>query len=167
VVEAYRDAAGARGVDAGEDFQWAHELAGRIEQALQGPEHEPVPCHNDLLAGNLLHDGTGVRIVDWEYAGMGDRYFDLGNLSVNNGFSEEDDRAFLAAYWEEPCPPRRLAAVRLQRLMSDFREAMWGVLQSAVSTLDFDFAAYAGEHFSRLREEAARAGDWIEATRGA
>ena len=51
---------------------------------LTGPEHAPVPCHNDLLTANLLHDGARVRIVDWEYAGMGDRYFDLGNLSINN-----------------------------------------------------------------------------------
>ena len=55
------------------------------------PEHAPVPCHNDLLAANFIHDGERLRIVDWEYAGMGDRYFDLGNLSVNNGFNEADD----------------------------------------------------------------------------
>ena len=36
-----------------------------------------------------------LRIVDWEYAGMGDRYFDLGNLSVNNGFNEADDEWLL------------------------------------------------------------------------
>ena len=68
---------------------------------LTGPEHAPVPCHNDLLTANFLHDGERVRIVDWEYAGMGDRYFDLGNLSVNNGFAEDDDeraaRGLLAA----------------------------------------------------------------------
>jgi hypothetical protein len=38
--------------------------------------------------------------------------------------------------------------------MSDFREAMWGVVQTAVSELDFDFAAYASEHFERLRRTA-------------
>jgi hypothetical protein len=42
------------------------------------------------------------------------------------------------------------------RFMSDFREAMWGVVQRAVSELDFDFAAYAGEHFERLHATAAR-----------
>ena len=41
------------------------------------------------------------------------------------------------------------------RFMSDFREAMWGVVQSAVSELDFDFDAYASEHFERLRRTAA------------
>ena len=40
------------------------------------------------------------------------------------------------------------------RFMSDFREAMWGVVQSAVSELDFDFDAYASEHFERLRRTA-------------
>ena len=54
-----------------------------------------MPCHNDLLTANFIHDGERVRIVDWEYAGMGDRYFDLGNLSVNNGFDEADDERLL------------------------------------------------------------------------
>ena len=36
------------------------------------------------------------------------------------------------------------------RVMSDFREAMWGVVQRTVSDLDFDFDAYARKHFDRL-----------------
>ena len=43
------------------------------------------------------------------------------------------------------------------RFMSDFREAMWGVVQQAVSELDFDFAAYADEHFGRLEATAESA----------
>ena len=39
--------------------------------------------------------------------------------------------------------------------MSDFREAMWGVVQQAISELDFDFAGYAAEHFERLDRTAA------------
>jgi thiamine kinase-like enzyme len=167
VVEAYRRAAAERGRHATDAYRAAADLAQRIEAALTGPEHDPVPCHNDLLAGNLMHDGERVRIVDWEYAGMGDRYFDLANLSVNNGFDETDDRRLLEHYFHAPCPPRRLAALRLQRLMSDFREAMWGVLQSAVSALDVDFEGYADEHFARLQAEAARADEWLELARGA
>ena len=66
-------------------------LSHRIEAALTGPEHVPVSCHNDLLTANFVRDGARVCIVDWEYAGMNNRYFDLGNLSVNNGF-EADGR---------------------------------------------------------------------------
>ena len=45
-------------------------------------------------------------------------------------------------------------ALELMRFMSDFREAMWGVVQSAVSELEFDFETYASEHFERLRRTA-------------
>jgi hypothetical protein len=43
----------------------------------------------------------------------------------------------------------------LMRFMSDFREAMWGVVQQGISALEFDFAAYASEHFERLERTAA------------
>ena len=49
-------------------------------RASPGPTTSRSPCHNDLLTANFLFDGDSVRIVDWEYAGMGDRFFDLGNL---------------------------------------------------------------------------------------
>lgn len=131
-------------------------VAERIAAVLDGhPEHAVVPCHDDLLNANILSDGTRIWLVDWEYAGMGDRYFDLGNLSVNNGFSEDDDRALLAAYWQEPATERRFAALRLMRAMSDVREALWGTVQQAISDLDFDFAAYAEEHLARLARTTA------------
>jgi thiamine kinase-like enzyme len=139
------------------------ELAGRIEAALTGPEHDHVPCHNDLLTANFVRDGRRVCIVDWEYSGMNDRYFDLGNLAVNNGFGPEDERALLEAYWGEPATERRAAALSLMRLVSDLREAMWGAVQQDRSTLDFDYAAYAREHFDRLERAAddPRVEEWL------
>lgn len=131
-------------------------LAGRVEAVLAGhPEHAPVPCHNDLLRANLLRTPEGLRLVDWEYAGMNDRWFDLGNLAANNGLEAEDERVLLAAYWDEEPTPRRLAALALMRFVSDFREAMWGVAQTVLSDLDVDYVAYAAEHFTRLRDRAA------------
>jgi thiamine kinase-like enzyme len=130
-------------------------LADRIAGALSGPEHAIVPCHNDLLAANLLGDGRRVWLVDWEYAGMGDRYFDLGNLSINNGFTDADDRALLTAYWDESCTDQRFAVLRLMRSMSDVREALWGTVQAAISDLDFDFAGYAERHLRRLAATTA------------
>ena len=128
-------------------------LLHRIEAAATGPEHVPVSCHNDLLTANFVRDGARVCIVDWEYAGMNDRYFDLGNLSVNNGFEDEHDRALLELYFDEPVTEARVASLQLFRIVSDFREAMWGAVQLRRSDLDFDYAAYADEHFA-----AARAG---------
>jgi thiamine kinase-like enzyme len=138
-------------------------LAHRIEGALTGPEHVPVSCHNDLLTANFVRDGSRVCIVDWEYAGMNDRYFDLGNLSVNNGFDADDDRALLELYFDEPVTGARFASLQLFRIISDFREAMWGAVQLRRSSLDFDYAAYANEHFTRLERAAAdpRVEEWL------
>ncbi|HEY7631143.1 MAG TPA: choline kinase family protein [Thermoleophilaceae bacterium] len=152
-----------------DDYDGALAVGREIEAALSGPEHEAVPCHNDLLNANLIWDGSRVRIVDWEYAGNGDRYFDLGNLSINNELSEDDDERLLAAYFGEPCTAGRFASLRLMRIVSDLREAMWGVLQEGISDLDFDFKDYATTHFARLRESAAdsRYRGWLEeAARG-
>jgi hypothetical protein len=49
------------------------------------------------------------------------------------------------------------------RVLSDAREGAWGVVQGAISALEFDFAGYAHEHFERLRAAAAARDfeDWL------
>jgi thiamine kinase-like enzyme len=91
-----------------------------------------------------------VLIVDWEYAGMGHPYFDLGNLSVNNDFDEATDERLLRAYHGEPVTDTQLATLALMRILSDAREGAWGVVQAEISELDFDFDRYARTHFERM-----------------
>jgi thiamine kinase-like enzyme len=155
VVEAYAARLADRGAEVPGSYEWAMAAAHRIEATLVGPEHEPVPCHNDLLAANFIRSPRGLQLVDWEYAGMGDRYFDLGNFAVDNDLGPEQEAELLAAYFESPASGCRLATLRLMRFMSDFRAAMWGALQSTISDLDFDFDGYCAEHFDRLRAAAA------------
>jgi thiamine kinase-like enzyme len=154
IAEDYAGRARERGGEVPTAYLPAHEAATRIERALERDE-DSVPCHNDLLAANFLHSPEGIRLVDWEYAGMGDRYFDLGNFAVNNELGPEEEVAFLDAYFGAPSGAARLAALRLMRFMSDLREAMWGVLQGTISDLDFDFRGYAAKHFDRLERTAA------------
>jgi thiamine kinase-like enzyme len=154
IVETYAARMADRGAEVPGSYEWALASAHRIEATLIGPEHEPVPCHNDLLSANFIRSPQGVRIVDWEYAGCGDRFFDLGNFAVNNELDETQEAELLAAYFESPASARRLASLRLMRFMSDFREAMWGAVQSTISDLDFDFAEYCAKHFERMREFA-------------
>ncbi len=155
IVEAYRALARDNGVRIPPEFELAQAIGRRVELALLTNPLEMRPCHNDFLAGNLIDDGSRMRIVDWEYAGMGDPFFDLGNFSVNNELTADEDAALLAFYDAEPSPRTdRLARMVLFRVISDFREAMWGVLQEGISTLDVDFRAYAAEHFDRLLANA-------------
>lgn len=148
VVDEYAESAQARGARLPARFARARELGSAIAARLG--RRPLAPCHNDLLAANFISDGDRTWIVDWEYAGMGDPAFDLANFAVSNGLDAAGDEELLAAYGSEEADVHVL-----QRYMSDFREAMWGVLQQAISTLDFDFAAYADEHFERLEQTAA------------
>jgi thiamine kinase-like enzyme len=143
VVETYAETAGATPLE----YDGAKATADRIERLRRGTD--PRPCHNDLLPANFVHDGERLRLVDWEYAGMGDPYFDLANFAVNNELDADGEAELLAAYGGGDAD-----ALVLMRFMSDFREAMWGVVQQTISQLDFDFAAYAQEHFDRLERTA-------------
>jgi len=147
VVEVYRAIALERGVAVPAAYDRAKEVADAIERRRSGVA--PRPCHNDLLNANFIDDGRRSWIVDWEYAGMGDPFFDLGNFAVNNELDEEAEHALLAAYGGDDHD-----ALVLMRFMSDFREAMWGVVQQAISQLDFDFRDYADRHFERLAQTA-------------
>jgi thiamine kinase-like enzyme len=150
VVEQYRREAEQHGVAIPREYARAHDVSERLRESRG--RQPSVPCHNDLLNANFLDDGE-IRIVDWEYAGMGDRFFDLANFSVNHEFDEHADRDLLVAYFGS-AGDAHLRELRQMKFMSDFREAMWGVLQSGISELDFDFDGYVAKHFERLGRHA-------------
>jgi thiamine kinase-like enzyme len=147
VVEVYAATAAAHGVSVPAAYADARDVARRIEDTRAGVA--PVPCHNDLLALNFIRDRGRTWIVDWEYAGMGDPYFDLANFAVNNELDEAGERTLLDAYGGGDA-----TALAVMRFMSDFREAMWGVVQQGISELDVDFVEYANTHFERLERTA-------------
>jgi thiamine kinase-like enzyme len=163
LLDEYARIVSDRGGELPAEWAAAVRLAQRVGDAL--PLRVPVPCHNDLLAGNLMQTADHVMLVDWEYAGMGHRLFDLGNLAVNNELDEDAEERLLVAYFGGPPGPEAMAALRLMRIMSDAREAAWGVLQGVVSELDFDFGAYAARHFERLERAAGdpRLEQWLDA----
>jgi thiamine kinase-like enzyme len=143
----YERTARERGGTIPDAYPEVRAIADEIEAALA---YDPVPCHNDLLTANFIDDGSRLWILDWEYAGMGDRFFDLANFSNHHDLSVPGMEALIAAYFGESTPGR-LARVRLMRPMAAFWEAMWGVVQATCSELDFDFLAYADEYLGKVR----------------
>ena len=152
VVERYLETALSRGGAEPDRYSWARDIARKIESIRA--RDEPRLCHNDLLNANFIDDGERIRIVDWEYAGMGDRFFDLANFAINHELEPDERESLLRAY-SGAVGREDMRALELMRFMSDFREAMWGTVQTVVSELDFDFAGYAAEHFGRLERTSA------------
>lgn len=142
LVSDYHELAAARGYT--ECFDYAHMAATLERIAAARRERGAMLCHNDLLTANLLHDGH-LRILDWEYSGMGDPFFDLANLAVNHTFTAEQIERLLSGYFGV-FDERHTATLELFELVSEAREAMWGLAQLAISSLDVDFAAYSLQH---------------------
>ena len=131
VPESYVRTATARGVRVPDAYDRAEAAAARIEAAFGASPEPNVPCHNDLLNANFLLDavdGDHVWLLDWEYAGMNTRWFDLGNFATNNDLDTDGEHALVAAYFGQ-VTERRQARLALMKVMSDLREAMWGVVQ--------------------------------------
>jgi thiamine kinase-like enzyme len=154
-VRNYRVTAAQKQVEFPPEIDRALALLENVQRALETDEPRCL-CHNDLLAANFIDDGAELRLIDWEYAGAGDRFFDLGNLAVNLQLDDSQERALLTAYFGtlRLDDYRRL---RLMRLASDMREAFWGFVQAGISKLHSTeyYLDYGRRHLLRFLEGAA------------
>jgi thiamine kinase-like enzyme len=151
------------------DFDWLMQAMHQAEEALLKAPYTPAPCHDDLLNLNWLEEDVAggipeLRLLDWEYAGMGDVFFDLANFAHNHQLNDEQVRLLLQEYFGE-VTAQNYARLRLMWPMSEMREAMWGVTQTGISTLDEDFQGYADLWFGRVRQDLTdpRWEQWLKA----
>lgn len=151
IIEQYTAVAKQHNVTFPPRFENWMERVGGIETAVNQTPSTPALCHNDLLSGNFLMGNGRLWLLDWEYAGMGDIYFDLANLAAHHEFNTEQEQCLLKSYFGTVTPAHH-AKLKLMKIMSDCREAMWGMVQLGISQLDFDFRAYADQHFDRMAE---------------
>lgn len=167
-IEAYLREARHSGAPLPEDIDEMHARIPEIEAALQRDQTTVAPCHNDLWGPNLIDDGLQVRIVDWEYAGMGDLFFDLANFAkyqdASAGRSDVQDEALLRAYFGE-VSNAALARLKLLKIVAELREALWYVVGLTVSSAQSDFAGHAEIHFTRHRRALGdpRLPSWLDA----
>ncbi len=162
-LESYRAAAQA-GSRLPRDLDHLYERVGGLARMLHRSRGMPVPCHNDLWGPNLIDDGRRIWIVDWEYAGMGDRYFDLANFAAYHCPTDAADEALLAAYFRG-VRGTALARLKLTKVVVHLREAMWYLVALRLATARRHFERTAAAFFQRCREALAdpRLPQWVEA----
>jgi len=132
---------------------------GRIRAALNVRPERPRPCHNDLLAANFIDDGRKVSIIDYEYAGNNDPYFELGNIWSECHLTLDQLEELVGAY-DSASSSSHVARARLWGLMSQCGWTLWASIQDATSPIEFDFWTWGMEKYERA--EATFAGPGLE-----
>lgn len=128
------------------------EAAQPVRAALDANPLPLAPCHCDPLCENFLDDGERMWIVDWEYSGMNDPLWDLGDLSVEAGFDAAQDREMMEAYCGGPPSRAAMGRMVIYKAMCDLLWTLWGLIQHADGNTAEDFWAYALNRFERCQK---------------
>ncbi len=120
-------------------------------QALDANPAPLAPCHCDPLCENFLDDGQRMWIVDWEYSGMNDPLWDLGDLSVEAGMTPAQDMEMMRAYFGAEPTAAQIGRMTVYKAMCDLLWTLWGLIQHADGNPAEDFWAYAVGRFDRCK----------------
>ena len=113
-----------------------------LKQKLYLPNDKLVPCHNDLLAENIINKDNQIFIVDFDYSGNNDPCFELGNLSVEMEYDDEQINKLVRSYYGE-INESIISRVNLQGVVSDIGWSLWSYVQVKNSNLNFDYSTHA------------------------
>lgn len=125
--------------------------AGAVRAALDAHPLPLVACHCDPLCENFLDTGERMWIVDWEYSGMNDPMWDLGDLSVEGGFDADQDAEMMRAYFGTEPSACDMGRMVIYKAMCDLLWTLWGLIQLANDNPADDFRAYADTRFARCK----------------
>ncbi len=151
MIDDYLKVLSTKDVDLPDGYTDVVREAETIRKALAKNPAPLVPCHCDPLCENFLDDGARMWIVDWEYSGMNDPMWDLGDLSVEGGFSHEQDLEMLYAYFNGEPPRQDYARMVIYKAMCDLLWTLWGLIQHANQNPADDFQAYALEPLQQVQ----------------
>lgn len=102
---------------------WAEELL-RLARQFDASSEPTAFCHNDLVAANVLDNGAGLLLVDFEYAVRSAPLLDLASLAGMNDYTMVQRRELLSAYYRDSAAPATTLdldnAVRMVRLLAFF-----------------------------------------------
>ena len=135
----------------------------KLSSIINLPESQYTPCHNDLLADNfiLIRDSARHRyaspmyIIDWEYAGMAPRYYDIADMFQEVLVPREAETAIVAEYCAGVDFDRTLLFVDLFKPFPDIYWFLWSLIQLNVSKIAFDYYTYGKDKYDNAMKNFA------------
>lgn len=151
MIEDYLNLLSTKDVTLPEGYHDVVAAAEPVREALEAARPPLAPCHCDPLCENFLDDGEKMWIVDWEYSGMNDPLWDVGDLAVEAGMTAAQETELLSGYFGRAPTAAETGRVVVYKAMCDLLWTLWGLIQHADGNPAEDFWAYATERFDRCK----------------
>jgi thiamine kinase-like enzyme len=158
MIDEYRTLLATKGAQLPDGYDAVLQRAEVVRAALAASPTPLAPSHCDPLCENFLDTGERMFIIDYEYAGNNDPMWDLGDLSIEGGFNDDQDATLLRAYFDGDPPPQQAGRMVAYKAMCDLLWTLWGVIQHANGNPADDFWVYAMTRFERCRATMAEPG---------
>ncbi|MFR2840744.1 MAG: phosphotransferase [Zhenhengia sp.] len=148
-IEKYHNLVIKYGATHYEDYETTRERVYALQDILETLDVKLTPCHNDLVAENLIKSGEDkMYLIDWEYAGMNDPMWDLAAHIIECGFSEEDEARFLNLYFNGEPEEKYIKRVLINKIFQDFLWSIWTIVKEAKGD---NFGCYGINRYNRAR----------------
>jgi thiamine kinase-like enzyme len=151
MIDEYLKVLGTKDVNLPEGYHRALDAAESVRQALNARPLPLAPCHCDPLAENFIDTPARMWMVDWEYSGMNDPLWDLGDFAVEAELTRDNEILLIASYFQTEPTPAELGRYVIYKAMCDLLWTIWGLIQLANKNPAEDFQAYALRRFGRCR----------------
>lgn len=122
----------------------------KISEEIVKQKIELCPCHNDTLAGNFIGDEKGLRMIDWEYSGMNDPFYDLACFSMENKLDASMEKQLLAEYSNDTMTEEMYLRFFENKFLTAFYWSVWSCLQIAYGKDKDFYYAYGMERYHYL-----------------
>ena len=151
MIEGYLKILSTKDVQLPDGYDDVVAAAALIKEVLAKADVALAPCHCDPLCENFLDDGHRMWIVDWEYSGMSDPLWDIGDLSVEAAMNAAQEAELLTAYFDREATAAEMGRIVIHKAMCDLLWTLWGLIQHADENPAEDFWAYATRRFERCK----------------
>jgi len=132
-------------------FEQAMRDADALRRVLAARPAPLTACHCDPLAENFLDTGSRMWLVDWEFSGMNDPMWDLGDASVEAGLEPNQEAEMIRAYFGGAPMAAEGGRIAIYKAMCDLLWTQWGLIQHASKNTADDYWGYANSRFTRCR----------------
>lgn len=123
---------------------WALELVDEyrdVKERFEASGLSIVPCHNDPMPGNFMTRDDAMKIIDFEFCGNNEETCELGLFLAEMFYEDEDAMPLLEEYFGK-VSAQQLARVQASRVIGDVKWGLWGIINSVIRDVQFDYWKY-------------------------